>query len=202
MQALLKLSKAVDWLNSQVGKHVIWLILASTVISAVNAAVRKIFNVSSNAYLEVQWYLFAAAFLLASAYTLLNGEHVKIDVIYGRWSKRTQTWIDVFGFIFFLLPFCSAVLWFGIPFFLNGYNSGEVSSNAGGLILWPVYAMMPLGFGLLLLQGISELIKRLAFLQGLIEDPTHKKVEKTAEEELAEAIQKLAEEKAAKANAA
>jgi len=202
MQALLKISKAVDWLNSQIGKHVIWLILASTVISAVNAAVRKVFNVSSNAYLEVQWYLFAAAFLLASAYTLLNGEHVKIDVIYGRWSKRTQIWIDVFGFIFFLLPFCAAILWFGIPFFLNGYRSGEVSSNAGGLILWPVYAMLPLGFGLLLLQGISELIKRLAFLQGLIEDPTHKKVEKTAEEELAEAIQKLAEEKAAKANAA
>ena len=202
MQALLKISKAVDWLNSQIGKHVIWLILASTVISAVNAAVRKVFNVSSNAYLEVQWYLFAASFLLAAAYTLLNGELVKIDVIYSRWSKRAQIWIDVFGFTFFLLPFCAAVLWFSIPFFLKGYYSGEVSSNAGGLILWPVYAVLPLGFGLLLLQGISELIKRLAFLQGLIEDPTHKQVEKTAEEELAEAIQKLAEEKAAKANAA
>ena len=202
MHALLKFSKAVDWLNSQIGKHVIWLILGSTVISAVNAAVRKIFNVSSNAYLEVQWYLFAAAFLLASAYTLLNGEHVKIDVIYSRWSKRAQTWIDVLGFTFFLLPFCATILWFGIPFFLKGYHSGEVSSNAGGLILWPVYAMMPLGFGLLLLQGLSELIKRIAFLLGLIEDPTHKKVEKTAEEELADAIQKLAEEKAAKANVA
>ena len=202
MQALLKISKAVDWLNSQVGKHVIWLILASTVISAVNATVRKAFNVSSNAYLEVQWYLFAASFLLASAYTLLNGEHVKIDVIYSRWSKRVQIWIDLLGFTFFLLPFCAAVLWFSIPFFLQGYRSNEVSPSAGGLILWPVYAMMPLGFFLLLLQGISELIKRIAFLQGLIEDPTHKKVEKTAEEELAEAIQKLAEEKAAKANAA
>ncbi len=202
MHVLLKFSKAVDWLNTQIGKYVIWLILGSTVISAVNAAVRKIFNVSSNAYLEVQWYLFAASFLLASAYTLLNGEHVKIDVIYGRWSKRVQTWIDVFGFTLFLLPFCSAILWFGIPFFLKGYRSGEMSSNAGGLILWPVYAMMPLGFGLLWLQGMSELIKRIAFLMGLIEDPTHKKVEKTAEEELAEAIQKLADEKAAKANAA
>ncbi len=198
MHALLKLSKAVDWLNNQVGKHAIWLILASTVISAVNAVVRKAFNVSSNAYLEVQWYLFAASFLLVSAYTLLNGEHVKIDVIYSRWSKRTQTWIDVFGFAFFLLPFCAAILWFGIPFFLKGYHSGEVSSNAGGLTLWPVYAMIPLGFGLLMLQGVSELIKRLAFLQGLIEDPTHKKVEKTAEEELAEAILQLAEAKAAK----
>jgi len=202
MQALLKFSKAVDWLNRQVGKYVIWLILASTVVSAINAIVRKAFNVSSNAYLEVQWYLFAATFLLCSAYTLLNGEHVKIDVLYGHWSKRAQMWIDVFGFSCFLLPFCSAILWFSVPFFLKGFYSGEVSSNAGGLIRWPVYAMIPLGFGLLFLQGVSELIKRLAFLMGLIEDPTHKQVEKTAEEELAEAIQKLAEEKAAKANAA
>ncbi len=202
MRALLKFSKAVDWLNGLIGRNVIWLIFASTVISAINAIVRKAFNVSSNAYLEVQWYLFAAAFLLAAGYTLLSGEHVKIDVIYSRWSKRTQMWIDVFGLAFFLTPFCFAILWFGFPFFLSGYQSGEISSNAGGLIRWPVYAMIPLGFGLLLLQGWSELIKRLAFLQGLIEDPTHKKVEKTAEEELAEAIQKLAEEKAAKANAA
>ena len=202
MHALLKLSKAVDWLNSLVGKYVIWLILASTVISAVNAIVRKAFNVSSNAYLEVQWYLFAATFLLCAAYTLLNGEHVKIDVVYSHLSKRTQMWVDVFGFTCFLLPFCCAILWFSIPFFIKGYVSGEMSSNAGGLIRWPVYAMIPAGFGLLLLQGLSEIIKRLAFLQGLIEDPTNKKVEKTAEEELAEAIQKLAEEKAAKAHAA
>ncbi len=202
MQALLKFSKAVDWLNAQVGKYAIWLILGSTVVSAVNAVVRKAFNVSSNAYLEVQWYLFAATFLLCAAYTLLNGEHVKIDVLYSRWSKRAQMWIDVFGFTCFLLPLCGAILWFSVPFFLKGFQSGEVSGNAGGLIRWPVYAMMPLGFGLLFLQGVSELIKRLAFLMGLIEDPTHKKIEKTPEEELAEAIQKLAEEKAAKANAA
>ncbi len=195
MQALLKFSRAVDRLNTFVGKYVIWLILASTVISAVNAVIRKIFNMSSNAYLEVQWYLFAAAFLLASAYTLLNGEHVKIDVIYHRLSKRTQTWIDVFGFIVFLTPVCIAILWFGIPFFLQGYRSGEMSSNAGGLIRWPVYLMMPLGFALLLLQGWSELIKRIAFLKGLIDDPTHKKVEKSAEEELAEEIRRLAEAK-------
>ncbi len=201
MHALLKFSKAIDWLNSQLGKYVIWLILASAVISAVNAVVRKAFNVSSNAYLEVQWYLFAASFLLAAAYTLLNGEHVKIDVIYSRWSKRAQTWIDVIGFAFFLTPFCMAILWFSIPFFLKGFTSGEMSSNAGGLIRWPVYAMIPLGFGLLLLQGWSELIKRLAFLQGLIEDPTQKKSEKTAEEELAEAILELAEAKAAKNHA-
>lgn len=201
MHALLKFSKAVDWLNSQVGKHVIWLILASTVISAVNAIVRKAFNVGSNAFLEVQWYLFAGTFLLTAAFTLLNGEHVKIDVVYTHFSKRKQMWIDIFGFAFFLTPFCLAILWYGVPFFLKGYQTGEVSSNAGGLIRWPVYALIPMGFTLLLLQGWSELIKRLAFLQGLIEDPTHKKVEKTPEEELAEAIQKLAEEKAAKANA-
>jgi TRAP-type mannitol/chloroaromatic compound transport system permease small subunit len=193
MQALLKFSKAVDWLNTLVGKYVIWLILASTVISGVNAAIRKAFNMSSNAYLEVQWYLFAAAFLLAAGYTLLNGEHVKIDVISGRLSKRGQIWIDVFGFIFFLTPLCLAILWYGIPFFLQGYRSGEMSSNAGGLIRWPVYLMMPLGFTLLLLQGWSELIKRIAFLKGLIDDPTTKKVEKTAEEELAESIRQLAE---------
>lgn len=202
MQALLKLSNAVDGLNRFIGKHVIWLILASVVISAVNAAVRKAFNVGSNAFLEVQWYLFAATFLLAAAFTLLNGEHVKIDVIYSRFQKRTQTWIDVFGFTFFLLPFCSAIIWFSLPFFLKGYASGEMSSNAGGLIRWPVYLMMPLGFGLLWLQGVSELIKRIAFLMGLIEDPTDKVVGKTPEEELAEAIQKLAEEKAALAKAA
>ena len=196
MRALLKFSKTVDWLNTQVGKYVIWLILGSTVISAVNAAVRKAFDMSSNAYLEVQWYLFASAFLLAAGYTLLNGEHVKIDVISSRLSKRAQIWIDVFGFTCFLLPVCITILWYSIPFFLKGFASGEVSSNAGGLVRWPVYLMMPLGFGLLMLQGVSELIKRLAFLQGLIEDPTAKKLEKTAEEELAEAITRLAESKA------
>jgi len=193
MQALLTFSKAVDRLNTFVGKYVIWLILASTVISAVNAAVRKTFNMSSNAYLEVQWYLFAAAFLLAAGYTLLNGEHVKIDVVSSHLSKRGQILVDIFGFVFFLTPLCVAVLWYGIPFFLKGFYSGEMSSNAGGLIRWPVYLMMPLGFSLLLLQCWSELIKRIAFLKGLIEDPTHKKIEKTAEEELAESIRQLAE---------
>jgi TRAP-type mannitol/chloroaromatic compound transport system permease small subunit len=195
MRALLKVSSAIDWLNAQVGRWVIWLILGSTVISGINASVRKAFNVSSNAYLEVQWYLFAAAFLLASGYTLLNGEHVKIDVLYGRLSKRTQMWIDVLGFTFFLTPMCLVVLIFGVPFFLQGFHSGEMSSNAGGLIRWPVYLMMPLGFALLLLQGWSELIKRIAFLRGLIPDPTLKVQAKSAEEELAEEIRRLAEAK-------
>jgi TRAP-type mannitol/chloroaromatic compound transport system permease small subunit len=193
MRGLLKLSGAIDWLNAQVGKWVIWLILGSTVISAVNAIVRKAFNVSSNAYLEVQWYLFAGAFLLAAGYTLLNGEHVKIDVIYSHLSKRKRIWIDIIGFAFFLTPMCMAVLWFGIPFFLQGFRSGEVSSNAGGLIRWPVYLLMPTGFALLLLQGISEFIKRIAFLRGLIPDPTEKKVARTAEEELAEELRRQAE---------
>ncbi len=195
MQALLKFSRAVDWLNTQIGKYVIWLILGSTVISGVNAIVRKAFNIGSNAFLEIQWYLFAASFLLAAAHTLLQGEHVRIDVVSSRTSKRTQMWLDVIGFTCFLTPVCIAILWYGVPFFLKGYQSGEISSNAGGLIRWPVYLMIPLGFSLLLLQGWSELIKRLAFLQGLIEDPTAKKAEKTPEEELAEAIARLAEEK-------
>ena len=194
MQALLKLSRAIDRVTTFVGRWVVWLILGSTIISGVNAAVRKAFNVSSNAYLEVQWYLFAAAFLLAAGYTLLNGEHVKIDVIYGRLSRRTQNRIDIFGFVVFLLPMCLVALWFAVPFFLQGLRSGEMSSNAGGLIRWPVYLMMPVGFALLTVQGVSELIKRIAFAKGLIDDPTAKKGEKSAEEELAEEIRRLAEQ--------
>jgi TRAP-type mannitol/chloroaromatic compound transport system permease small subunit len=193
MHGLLKLSRGIDWLNAQVGKWVIWLILASTVISGLNAVVRKVFNTSSNAYLEVQWYLFAGAFLLAAGYTLLNGEHVKIDVISSRLSKRKQIWIDVLGFAFFLAPMCIVILYYATPFFLQGYRSGEVSSNAGGLIRWPVYILMPIGFSLLLLQGVSEFIKRIAFLQGLIPDPTLKVAVKTPEEELAEELRRQAE---------
>ena len=199
MHALLKFSKAVDWLNTQVGKYAIWLILAATVVSGVNAVIRKLFNMSSNAYLEVQWYFFAASFLLAAGYTLLNNEHVRIDVVSSHLSKRGQMWVDIIGFAFFLTPICAAVLWYGIPFFLQGFHSGEMSQNAGGLIRWPVYAMIPLGFTLLMLQGWSELIKRIAFLQGLIEDPTLKRVEKTAEEELADSIRRLAESKSSTA---
>lgn len=195
MQALLRISNAIDALNRLVGRYVIWFILAATVISGINAVVRKVFHFSSNAFLEVQWYLFAAAFLLSAGYALLEKEHVKVDVINAKLSLRTRVWIDIFGFIFFLTPICIIILKYGIPFFVQAYVSGEVSSNAGGLIRWPVYLMMPLGFGLLMLQGFSELIKRFAFLAGLIPDPTVKIVEKSAEEELAEAI-RLAEEQA------
>ena len=155
MTALLKLSGLIDALNRFIGRWVIWLVLGSTVVSALNAVVRKAFNISSNAFLELQWYLFAASFLLAAGYTLLNNEHVRIDVIASRFSKRTQTWLDVFGFLVFLLPMCATVLYLGLPFFLQGLRSGEVSSNAGGLILWPVYALIPLGFSLLGLQAVS-----------------------------------------------
>ncbi len=130
MHALLNFSKLIDWLNAQVGKYAIWLILASTVISGLNAVVRKVFNTSSNAYLEVQWYLFAASFLIVAGYTLLNQEHVKIDVVSSRLSKRGQIWIDVVGFSVFLIPMCLTILWYSIPLFVKGYVSGKYSSNA------------------------------------------------------------------------
>ena len=198
MSPLLQLSRLIDGLNRFIGRWVIWLIFASTAISAINAIIRKAFNYSSNAFLEVQWYLFAASFMLAAGYTLLNNEHVRIDVVVGRFSRRVQTWVDIFGFVCFLMPLCAVVLYLGVPFFLQAWRSNEMSSNAGGLVLWPVYALMPAGFFLLMLQGISELIKRVAFLQGLIDDPAKKSESKSAEEELAEAI-RLAEEQKKKA---
>ena len=190
MQALLKLSRAIDWLNATVGKYAIWLIFAATVISAVNAVVRKAFNFSSNAYLEVQWYLFAWAFLVAAGYTLLHREHVRIDVLNSRLPKRAQVWIDIIGFAFFLTPLCTVVIYLGIPMLISKFQSGEVSPNAGGLVRWPVWLALPLGFGLLLLQGWSELIKRVAFLRGVGPDPMGRLTDKSAEEELAEALRR------------
>jgi TRAP-type mannitol/chloroaromatic compound transport system permease small subunit len=188
MQGLMKLSRAIDWLNAQVGKYAIWIILASTAISALNAVVRKVFNTSSNAYLEVQWYLFAWSFLLAAGFTLLNREHVRIDVLNSRLSKRAQMWIDILGFAAFLTPLCLVVLYFTVPMTIQMYQSGEMSGNPGGLIRWPVWLALPVGFTLLMLQGWSELIKRVAFLRGEGPDPTLKQGEKTAEEELAEVL--------------
>lgn len=193
MSGLLALSRWIDKLNEFVGRHLAWLVLAAVLISAVNAIIRKAFNTSSNGFLEIQWYLFAAVFLVAAGYTLLRQEHVKIDVISGRFSKRTQIKIEIFGLVVFLLPFVYAVITEFMPLFLKAYQSGEMSENAGGLIRWPVYAMVPLGFALLGLQGISEIIKRIGFLQGVCPDPTEKKQAKTAEEELAEVIRQRAE---------
>jgi TRAP-type mannitol/chloroaromatic compound transport system permease small subunit len=193
VSALLQLSKWIDRLNEFVGRNVAWLVLAAVLISAINAAVRKAFNTSSNAFLEIQWYLFAAVFLLAAGYTLLRQEHVKIDVVLHRFTKRTQIKVEIFGLVVFLFPFVVAVVWLVWPLVTKAYFSGEMSSNAGGLIRWPVYALVPAGFVLLGLQGISELIKRIGFLKGLCDDPTKKKQVKTAEEELAEAIRAAAE---------
>ena len=202
MQALLKISQAIDWLNAQVGKVVIWLIFAATLISALNAVVRKVFNYSSNAYLEVQWYLFAWAFLVAAGYTLLHREHVRIDVLNSRLPKKAQVWIDIIGFAFFLTPLCLLVLWLGVPMLIDKYASGEVSPNTGGLIRWPVWLALPVGFGLLLLQGWSELIKRIAFLRGQGPDPMGRLTDQSAEADLAEALRKQAEAEAAAPNPA
>jgi TRAP-type mannitol/chloroaromatic compound transport system permease small subunit len=193
VSALLKLSRLIDRLNELVGRGIAWFVLAAVLISAVNAAVRKIFNTSSNAFLEIQWYLFAAVFLLAAGYTMLRQEHVKIDVILHRFSKRTQIKVEIFGIVVFLLPFVVVVIELVLPLVFRAIETGEMSSNAGGLIRWPVYALVPLGFALLGLQGVSELIKRVGFLMGLCDDPTKKLVAKTAEEELAELIRKEAE---------
>lgn len=186
MAVLLQLSRLIDRISEFVGRWVAWLVLAAVLISALNAAVRKIFDTSSNAYLEIQWYLFAAVFLLAAGYTMLRQEHVRIDVISGRFSKRTQIWIDIIGLTCFVLPLVYAVITESTPLVIRAYVMNEYSSNAGGLIRWPVFALLPAGFALLGMQALSELIKRFAFLQGLIPDPTLKNKGSSAEAELAE----------------
>jgi TRAP-type mannitol/chloroaromatic compound transport system permease small subunit len=193
LQALLKLSRLIDSISEWLGRQLAWLVLAAVLISAANAIVRKVFNTSSNAYLEIQWYLFAAVFLLAAGYTMLRQEHVRIDVILGRFTKRTQIIIEAVCIVLFLFPFCINVIALVWPLVVKAYVTGEMSSNAGGLIRWPVFALVPVGFSLLLVQGVSELIKRIAFLQGLIDDPTKRKQSKTAEEELAEFVRAKAE---------
>jgi TRAP-type mannitol/chloroaromatic compound transport system permease small subunit len=170
MSGLLTLSRSIDAINTFFGKAVSWLLLLAAVISAVNATTRKLFNLSSNAWLEAQWYLFSAAFLVAAAWTLMSNEHVKVDLVYGRLSRRKQLWIEILGTIFFLLPFCLITIYLSWPRVTSKFFSGEVSNNTGGLILWPVWAMIPLGFGLLALQGVSELIKRIAILRGNLPD--------------------------------
>lgn len=194
MSGLLKLSGLIDTLNERIGKGVIWLVLIAVLVSAINAIVRKAFDVSSNAFLELQWYLFSGMFLLSAAYTLMRNQHVRIDVISGKFSERTQVWLDVFGFVFFLIPVVLLVIYESWPVFVTSFNTGEMSSNAGGLILWPARMLVPVGFFLLLLQGISEIIKRLAFLNGTGPNPLAKKAEKSAEEELAEEIKRMREQ--------
>jgi len=188
VSSLLNLSRWIDRLSEFIGRWLSWLVLAAVLISAANAIVRKAFDMSSNAFLEIQWYLFAAVFLLAAGYTMLRQEHVRIDVVLSRFSRRTQVKVEIFGLVAFVFPFVFAVIDLVWPVLWQAYVSGEVSSNAGGLIRWPVFALLPIGFALLGLQAISELIKRVAFLQGKAEDPAKKAKVKTPEEELAEAI--------------
>ena len=170
MKVLLTISRTIDALNERIGRTVLWLVLVMALVSSSNAVARYLLNLSSNAWLELQWYLFAAVFLLCAGYTLLHNEHIRIDVVSSRLSRRTQLWIDVFGTVFFLLPVAIFIMALSWPIFINAWVSNEMSGNAGGLIRWPARLMVPAGFLLLSLQGISELIKRIAILKGLIPD--------------------------------
>src|SRR5438105_1009634 len=174
MKPLLSLSRAIDALNEHLGRLVYWCVLIMVLVSAGNATSRYALNVASNAWLELQWYLFAGVFLLCSGYTLLHNEHIRIDVVSSQLSRRAQVWIDVFGIVFFLLPMSLFIMWLSWPVFMNAWTSGEISGSAGGLIRWPARVLVPVGFFLLSAQGFSELIKRIAYLQGLIADPVEK----------------------------
>jgi TRAP-type mannitol/chloroaromatic compound transport system permease small subunit len=190
VEGLLKLSRAIDAVNFRIGKVLSWLILIVVIISAANATVRKIFDLSSNAWLELQWVLFGAIFLLCSPWTLLSNEHIRIDIVNNMLPKRWRDGIDVFGHVFFLLPLTIVMIITSVPFFLRSFQLNEQSMNAGGLPQWPAKFLILLGFVLLFFQGISELIKRIAVMQGLIPDPyaaagTHSAAEAEAERILA-----------------
>lgn len=171
MEGLLKLSRAIDAVNLRIGKWVAWFVVAAVLVSAVNATVRKLFDTSSNAWLELQWYLFSVVFLLCASWTLMVNEHIRIDIVNNLLPKRVRNWIDVIGHAFFLLPFCVVMIATGWPFFLASWRVNEVSTNAGGLLVWPIKFFVPFAFFLLFLQGISELIKRIAVMRGVIPDP-------------------------------
>lgn len=171
MNGLLALSRGIDRVTTVIGRSVSWLILAAILISSLNAISRKMFSLSSNAWLEAQWYLFGGAFMLASAWTLLENEHIRIDVIYGRWSRRAQHWIDLLGTLLFLMPFTAIMLYLTWPAFTRAWSNGEVSMNAGGLALWPARGILVAGFALLFVQAISEVIKKVAVMRGVIPDP-------------------------------
>jgi len=185
LNALLALSRAIDALSERIGRAIYWLVLAVVLISAANATIRKMFNYSSNAYLEIQWYLFSVIFLFGAGYVLLHNGHVRIDIVSGRLSARTQNWIDILGIVLFLFPMAFTIMWLSWPLFMDSYTRNEVSTNAGGLIIWPARLMVPIGFFLLIVQGFSELIKRIAFLMGRIPNPLERR-DKSAEEELLE----------------
>jgi len=191
MKALLALSRLIDALTERIGRLTYWLILVAVVISTGNAIIRYAFSISSNAWLELQWYLFSAVFLFCAGYALLHNQHVRIDVISGRFSKRTQAWIDILGTLLFLFPMAITIMWLSWPVFVDAYKHNEVSTNAGGLVIWPARLMVPVGFFLLVTQGLSELIKRVAFVMGMIPDPTEKDEGPSAEEQLAAEIRRM-----------
>jgi TRAP-type mannitol/chloroaromatic compound transport system permease small subunit len=172
MDGALSLSRLIDRVNEAIGKTVGWLILIAILVSAGNAVIRKSFNVSSNAWLELQWYLFGAAFLLAAAYTLKQNEHIRIDIVYGAFSRRVQHWIDLFGHVVFLMPFVLLMVWYFIPYVSMSVANGEVSTNSGGLIIWPAKMLLLVGFIQLMAQGVSEIIKKIAVMKDIIPDPT------------------------------
>ena len=177
MNILLGLAHLIDALNERVGRITIWLVLVATLISAGNALVRYVLSDSSNAWLEIQWYLFGAIFLLGGGYTLKHNGHVRIDILYGRFGKRGQAWIDLLGGLFFLLPLAGLMAWLAWPIFLDSWRTLEHSSDAGGLLRWPVKLLLPLGFGLLALQGVAEIIKRIGVLSGQYVMPGEKPAE-------------------------
>lgn len=186
MQFLLSLSGLIDRINEIIGRAVGWLILVAVLVSAGNAVVRKVFSTSSNAWLELQWYLFGAAFLLAAAYTLKQNEHIRIDIVYGLFSRRVQHWIDLLGHLFFLMPFVILMLVYLVPYVSQSFHNGEVSTNSGGLVIWPAKALLLVGFVLLAAQGVSEIIKKIGVMLGLIPDPNpfvsaHQAAEKEGE---------------------
>jgi TRAP-type mannitol/chloroaromatic compound transport system permease small subunit len=190
---LLKLSHGIDWFNDHVGRLIRWLVLAAVLISATNAIVRKAFNISSNAFLEIQWYLFAGVFMLGAGYAFLRNVHVRIDFISSKLSARTNAIIDAAGIVVFLIPLCVILIGLSWPLFQGAWVSGEMSQNAGGLIRWPAYLLMPVGFSILLAQAFSELIKRIAFLRGVIPEPMSVEKGKSDEELLAEELAAEAE---------
>jgi TRAP-type mannitol/chloroaromatic compound transport system permease small subunit len=190
MSGLLSLSGLIDRLTTLIGKLSMWLILATTLISAGNAIVRKAFDMSSNGLLEIQWYLFAAVFMLGAGYGFLKNSHVRIDFISSRLTDRARNWVDVAGILLVLFPLCILLITLSWPAFTNAYNNGEMSQNAGGLIRWPVYMLVPLGFALLMLQAVSELIKRIAFLRGVIADPIGGDAAKSDDQIAAERLEK------------
>jgi TRAP-type mannitol/chloroaromatic compound transport system permease small subunit len=197
LDALLKLSATVDSFSNLIGKLIRWLVLGSVLISAGNAIIRKAFNISSNGFLEIQWYLFAGVFLLGSGFAFMRNVHVRIDFISSKLSKRTNTIIDILGIVVFIVPLCLMMVWLSWPLFSTALATGEMSQNAGGLIRWPAYLLMPLGFGLLLVQALSELVKRIAFLKGLRDEPMSVEAVKSDEEILAEELAAQAAKKLA-----